>query len=102
MHPLVNFLMPALLAAPPAAPAPEAAVAAVLDDWHLAAAQADENRYFGHLAEEAVFLGTDGSERWGKAAFRVFAHPFFAEEPRIAEEKKLKLVTRKILHFLHP
>lgn len=55
----------------------ERAVAAVLDDWHLAAAQADEGRYFGHFAEGAVFLGTDPDERWTKAAFQAWAHPFF-------------------------
>jgi len=53
------------------------AVGAVLDDWHLAAAQADETRYFGHLREGAVFLGTDATERWTKAEFQVWAHPFF-------------------------
>jgi hypothetical protein len=60
-------------------PPPEVQVGRVLDDFHLAAAQADETRYFGHLAENAVFLGTDGSERWEKEAFRAFAHPHFAE-----------------------
>ena len=55
----------------------ESAVAAVLDDWHRAAAQADEGRYFGHFAEGAVFLGTDPGERWTKAAFQAWAHPFF-------------------------
>lgn len=55
----------------------EKAVAAVLDDWHLAAAQADEGRYFAHLAEGAVFLGTDPAERWTKAAFQTWAHPIF-------------------------
>jgi ketosteroid isomerase-like protein len=55
----------------------EKAVAVVLDDWHLAAAQADETRYFSHLAEGAVFLGTDATEHWTKAAFQTWAHPFF-------------------------
>lgn len=67
------FAVPALAAHPPAAQA----VAAMLDDWHLAAAQADEGRYFGHLAEGAVFLGTDPAERWTKAAFQAWAHPIF-------------------------
>lgn len=71
-------LVPALIGPPAPAPA-EAAVALVLDDWHRAAAEADEARYFGHLDESAVFLGTDASERWDKAAFRAFAHPFFAK-----------------------
>ena len=55
----------------------EKAIATVLDDWHLAAAQADEGRYFGHLAADAVFLGTDATERWTKGAFQVWAHPIF-------------------------
>ena len=52
-------------------------IATVLDDWHLAAAQADEVRYFAHLAEDAVFLGTDASERWTKPAFQAWAHTIF-------------------------
>jgi hypothetical protein len=75
---LAGILAPALAAAPPVQAHPSAAVGRVLDDWHLAAAQADEARYFGHLDERAVFLGTDATERWGKEAFRTFAHPFFA------------------------
>jgi uncharacterized protein (TIGR02246 family) len=57
----------------------EKAVAAVLDDWHDAAAKADEERYFGHMTEDAVFLGTDATERWDKKAFRTYAHPHFAK-----------------------
>jgi ketosteroid isomerase-like protein len=55
------------------------AIAAVLDDWHEAAAAADEARYFGHFAPDAVFMGTDASERWDVAAFRKYAHPHFAK-----------------------
>ena len=54
-------------------------VAKVLDDWHAAAATADEERYFGHFAEGGVFLGTDGRERWTVPAFRSYAHPHFAK-----------------------
>ena len=53
------------------------AVAAVLDDWHLAAAQAEEERYFSHLAPEAVFVGIDEQERWSKAAFKKSMHSSF-------------------------
>lgn len=56
-----------------------AAVDRVLDDWHSAAAVADEARYFRHAAPDFVFLGTDASERWDLAAFRAFAHPYFAK-----------------------
>lgn len=53
------------------------AVAAVLDDWHLAAARSEEERYFALLAPEAVFLGIDERERWSKEDFRKWAHPGF-------------------------
>jgi len=52
---------------------------AVLDAWHAAAARADEDTYFDHLADDAVFLGTDMTERWDKKAFRAYAHPHFAK-----------------------
>lgn len=84
-RPRLAFALSALFLAPLAAgarepiPPREVQVGRVLDDFHLAAAQADEARYFGHLAGNAVFLGTDGSERWEKEAFRAFAHPHFAQ-----------------------
>src|ERR1700744_2006164 len=87
----MRSLLPALLvplaltacapapAAPTASPAAEAQIRAVLDDWHDAAAHADEERYFAHLGPDPVFLGTDATERWDKAAFRAYAHPHFAK-----------------------
>lgn len=72
-------LLAGLALARPAAGPVEAAVAAVLDDWHAAAAAADEARYFGHFTPDAVFLGTDATERWTVEEFRRYAHPFFAK-----------------------
>lgn len=63
----------------PAATTPIAAVNAVLDDWHKAAAQADEARYFGHFTPDAVFLGTDATERWTRDEFRAWAKPYFSK-----------------------
>ncbi len=54
-------------------------IASALDDFHDAAAKADEARYFGHFAPDGVFLGTDATERWEVAAFRAYAHPYFAK-----------------------
>lgn len=48
-----------------------------LDDFHDAAARADEERYFAHFANDGVFLGTDAAERWDLGAFRAYAHPHF-------------------------
>jgi ketosteroid isomerase-like protein len=70
-------LTPALPAQAP--PAETAAVSAILDAFHAAAAKADEAAYFGLLAPNAVFIGTDATERWDKETFRGFVHPYFAK-----------------------
>lgn len=57
--------------------AARAAIARELDDLHDAAARADEERYFGHFAPEAVFVGTDATERWTLDAFRAYAREPF-------------------------
>jgi ketosteroid isomerase-like protein len=62
-----------------AADSAEAAVRRVLDGFHAAASVADEQRYFGHLAPDAVFLGTDATERWSVPEFREYVHPYFSE-----------------------
>ncbi len=56
----------------------ERAINVMLDDWHDAAAHADEARYFDHFVARGVFLGTDATERWNVPAFRAYAHPRFA------------------------
>ncbi len=54
-------------------------VSAVLDDWHKAAAEANEERYFSHFTADAVFLGTDATERWTRDQFRQWAKPYFSK-----------------------
>ncbi|WP_228238057.1 nuclear transport factor 2 family protein [Allomuricauda sp. M10] len=49
----------------------------VLDNWHLAAANADFDAYFGLMTKDAVFLGTDAMENWQNEAFRSFSKPYF-------------------------
>src|SRR4051812_23138557 len=66
------------VASPPQEAPVDEDVARVLDNWHDAAAQADEARYFGYFADGAVFLGTDPGERWTLPEFRAYAHPHFA------------------------
>jgi SnoaL-like domain len=66
-----------LLAIPAFAQPPAKAIDAVLDDWHRAAASADEARYFGHFAANGVFMGTDATERWTVPEFRQWAKPQF-------------------------
>ena len=57
----------------------QGAVGAVLDAWHGAAAAADEEKYFSYFTPDAVFLGTDATERWTRDEFRKWAHPHFAK-----------------------
>ena len=47
--------------------------------WHAAAASADEEKYFSYFTPDAVFLGTDATERWTRDEFRKWAHPYFAK-----------------------
>jgi hypothetical protein len=56
----------------------DVAVNNVLDDFHRAAAEADEERYFAHFDPSGIFLGTDATERWTVEEFRAYAHPHFA------------------------
>lgn len=54
-----------------------AAVNKMLDDWHLAAAQADAQQYFGMMEAGAIFIGTDDTERWTKEEFAEWSKPYF-------------------------
>jgi len=74
---MIVFLLSLVVAA--GSSSPETQISAVLDEWHAAAAAADEGRYFGHFERGAVFLGTDGTERWTVDEFRRYAHPYFAK-----------------------
>ncbi len=49
----------------------------VLNDFHDAASKADGPRYFSLFAEDAIFLGTDGTERWTVEEFKAYANPHF-------------------------
>jgi ketosteroid isomerase-like protein len=42
----------------------------LLDSWHKAAAEAKFDAYFDKMTEDAVFIGTDATENWGKPVFK--------------------------------
>lgn len=48
-----------------------------LDAWHKAAGDASFEPYFALMANDAIFIGTDATENWNKADFKVWAKPFF-------------------------
>ena len=53
------------------------AIHTFIDDWHLAATQANATAYFGSIADNGIFIGTDATERWNKKQFYAFAKPHF-------------------------
>lgn len=52
-------------------------IEATLNNFHQAAAKADSEKYFDLMADDAVFLGTDATERWSKEEFKTFVLPIF-------------------------
>lgn len=56
------------------------AINTIIDDWHLAATEANFERYFSHFSSDsAIFMGTDATERWTIAEFKPWAKPHFAD-----------------------
>lgn len=58
---------------------PMKAIDQILDDFHDAAARADGPRYFGHFTDDAIFIGTDPTERWTVPQFQAYARPYFSK-----------------------
>lgn len=50
-----------------------------IDNWHQAATDMDADTYFGMMAPESIFIGTDKTENWTKAEFEALYRPYFAE-----------------------
>jgi hypothetical protein len=57
--------------------AEEKVIIATLDSFNRAAARADFDRYFGFYTDDAIFAGTDATERWDLPAFKVWSKPYF-------------------------
>ena len=49
----------------------------LLNDWHLAATEANYNNYFSKMDSISVFIGTDATENWNKQQFEAFSKPYF-------------------------
>jgi ketosteroid isomerase-like protein len=52
-------------------------ISETLDNWHASAANAQFDSFFGLMADDAVFIGTDATENWTKNDFKIWAKPFF-------------------------
>lgn len=49
----------------------------MLDSFNRAAAKADFTAYFNFYTNDAIFTGTDATERWDKKTFMAWAKPIF-------------------------
>lgn len=68
------LLFPLLIMAQPGR---TTAINNLLDNWHQAAGRADADVFFGSMADDAIYIGTDKTERWDKESFMAFARPYF-------------------------
>ena len=59
--------------------ADEQEIRRVLDALHDAASKAQLERYFALFAPDAVYIGTDATERWSLEEFRGFVTPYFTQ-----------------------
>jgi ketosteroid isomerase-like protein len=52
----------------------------MISKWHRAAATADEDTFFGMMTPDAVYIGTDTTERWLRDTFRTWSAFAFERE----------------------
>ena len=69
----------ALLPAIGSADDQQAAIDALIDGLHQDAHEGNFQTYFDRYTPDAVFLGTDKSERWTIEEFKVYAEPAFKD-----------------------
>jgi len=56
-----------------------ASIDSTLNELHDAAARPDGRRYFSLFTDDAVYIGTDASERWTLKQFRAYADSRFSK-----------------------
>lgn len=49
----------------------------ILDNWHQAAGKGDEENFFGSMSEDAIYIGTDATERWTRDELRTWSKEYF-------------------------
>ncbi len=48
-----------------------------MDNWHLAAARADADAFFGAMSADGIYIGTDQTERWYRDEIREWSKKYF-------------------------
>lgn len=52
----------------------------ILNEWHHAAAIADEEAFFGRMTVDGIYIGTDATERWLRDELREWSRKYFERE----------------------
>ncbi len=50
----------------------------LMDNWHMAAATADGDKFFGSMTKDGIYIGTDATERWTRDEMREWSKKYFA------------------------
>ncbi|MBR9922401.1 MAG: DUF4440 domain-containing protein [Bacteroidetes bacterium] len=58
----------------------EEAINLLLDNYHKAAAEADEDTFFGSMTADGMYLGTDASERWLRDELKAWSAKYFERD----------------------
>ncbi len=56
---------------------PKVVLDQLMDAWHKAAAEGDEEVFFDSMGDEAIYIGTDATERWRKKEFEAWSKKYF-------------------------
>jgi hypothetical protein len=56
------------------------AIDSLMNTWHHAAAVADEDAFFGVMTPDAVYIGTDPTERWLRDELRAWSAKYFERD----------------------
>lgn len=52
----------------------------LIDNWHQAAATADENVFFGSMTDDGIYIGTDKTERWTSLELKEWSKKYFERD----------------------
>jgi len=77
---VVTEISPNLLQTLPITNEATSEISTLLNNWHKAAATADEKIFFGSMDSSAVYLGTDKTEYWTKQEFEKWSKKYFDQD----------------------
>lgn len=70
----------------------------LLNKWHQAAANADQQSYFDFIADDGICIGTDATENWTKSEFFEWSKSYFENGKAwsfVAKERNIYLSSKK-------